>query len=300
VPPLTDADGRLLPGAVLGAQYRIDRVIGAGGMGTVYAAERLGGDGRSVALKVIGHEHTKDPQTVARFQREGQVMAGTRHANIVEVLEIGQADGRWYLVMELLEGTNLADAIAAKRFFDPAEAVPIVAGVLDALTAAHGRDVVHRDLKPENVFLCGSTTREQQVKVLDFGVAKVVGKSAHEQLTRSGTVVGTPEFMSPEQAMGTTVDARSDLYAVGCIAYATLCGRPPFIDDWPMRVVMKQAFEPHTPPSRLRPELGGAGDVDRFMARALAKRPEDRFQSAGEMRAALDALGALGAAPRAT
>jgi serine/threonine protein kinase len=291
VPPLTDADGRLLPGTVLGGQYRIERPIGAGGMGTVYAAERLGGERRPVALKVIGDEHTTDPQTVARFQREGQVMAGTRHANIVEVLEVGQADGRWYLAMELLEGTNLADAIAARGSFDTAGAVPIVVGILDALTAAHGRDVVHRDLKPENVFLCGSPA-EARVKVLDFGVAKVVGKSAHEQLTRSGTVVGTPEFMSPEQAMGTTVDARSDLYAVGCIAYAMLCGRPPFIDDWPMRVVMKQAFEPHAPPSRVRPELAGAGEVDQFMARALAKKPDERFQSAGEMRAALDALGA--------
>jgi serine/threonine-protein kinase len=291
VPPLTAADGRLPPGAELG-HYRIDRLIGAGGMGAVYAAERLGGDGRRVALKVIGNEHTADPQTVARFQREGQVMSQTRHPNIVEVLEVGQAEGRWYLAMELLEGTNLADAIAAKGRFDIAEAVPILAGVLDALTASHAGDVVHRDLKPENVFLCGAPDGPPGVKVLDFGVAKVVGKNAHEQLTRSGTVVGTPEFMSPEQAMGTTVDARSDLYAVGCIAYAALCGRPPFLDDWPMRVVMKQAFEPHAPPSRVRPDLGDDGEVDRFMKRALAKRPEDRFQSAGEMRAALDVLGA--------
>jgi eukaryotic-like serine/threonine-protein kinase len=290
MPGQADLQGRLRPGYVLGGRYRIDRLLGAGGMGTVYAARELAGD-RPVALKVIGDEHTADQQTVARFQREGQVMSQTRHPNIVEVLEVGQADGCWFLAMELLEGTNLADAITAKGHFDTAEAVPILAGVLEALTAAHGGDVVHRDLKPENVFLCGPPGGAPRAKVLDFGVAKVVGKSAHDQLTRSGTVVGTPEFMSPEQAMGTSVDGRSDLYAVGCIAYAMLCGRPPFLDDWPMRVVMKQAFEPPVPPSRVRPELSRAEAVDRFMARALAKRPEDRFQSAGEMSAALDALG---------
>jgi serine/threonine protein kinase len=167
--------------------------------------------------------------------------------------------------------------------------VPVLGAVLDALEAAHAREVVHRDLKPENVFLVGPSDGPHQVKVLDFGVAKVVG-SADEQLTRSGTIIGTPEFMSPEQAMGRDVDARSDLYAVGCIAYAMLCGRPPFLDNWPMRVIMKQAFEAHAPPSRLWPDVPGGQVVDGFMARALAKKPEDRFQSAREMREALAAL----------
>ena len=146
-------------------------------------------------------------------------------------------------------------------------------GRLDALEVAHQRQVVHRDLKPANVFLSGSPPA-MTVKVLDFGVAKVVGRSAHEQLTRSGTVIGTPEFMSPEQAIGTDVDARSDLYAVGCIAYAMLCGRPPFVDNWPLRVVMKQAFEVPFAPLLAAPDLAGAG-------RRRVRRPRAREETSG-------------------
>jgi serine/threonine-protein kinase len=278
------APGERLPsGHLLGARYRIERVIGSGGMGTVYAASAVDTQ-RAVALKVIGDEHTHDPNVIARFQREGRLMAEIRHANIVDVLELGQLDGHWFIAMELLAGSNLEDAIAAHGPYAPRDAAPIIEAVLDALDAAHGHQVVHRDLKPANVFLADGA----RVKVLDFGVAKVVGQSAQEQLTRSGTVLGTPEYMAPEQAMGTSVDARSDLYAVGCILYAMLCGRPPFVDGWPMRVVMKQAFEAPAPPSRLRPGLPDA--VDRFIARALEKKPDDRFQSAGEMREALAAL----------
>jgi eukaryotic-like serine/threonine-protein kinase len=281
---------RLLPsGHILAGRYRIERHIGAGAMGNVYAARQLAGD-RAVAVKVIREAHTADSKMVARFRREGRLMLEARHPNIAEILELAEAEGHWFLAMELLEGMNLADAIAQKQNFDPPEIMPVLRAVLDALEAAHAREVVHRDLKPENIFLAGRFGDEVRVKVLDFGVAKVVGQSAEEQLTRSGTVIGTPEFMSPEQAMGTDVDARSDLYAVGCIAYAMLCGRPPFLDNWPMRVIMKQAFEPHTPVSRMRPDLAGFGVIDRFIARALAKKPAERYQSAAEMRAALDDL----------
>ena len=287
--PVTGANGSLPSGHVLGNRYRIERRIGSGAMGQVYAAQELASS-RAVAIKVISEELTTDATMVARFRREGRVMSETRHPNIVEVLDLDEADGRWFLAMELLDGINLADAIAQQPAFAPAEIVPILRAVLDALEAAHEREVVHRDLKPENVFLVRPPGGACLVKVLDFGVAKVVGQSPEEQLTRSGTIIGTPEFMSPEQAMGRTVDARSDLYAVGCIAYAMLCGRPPFLDNWPMRVIMKQAFEPHVAPSRVRPDLPAAEVVDRFMARALAKKQEERFQSAGEMRQALEAL----------
>jgi serine/threonine protein kinase len=258
-------------------------------MGTVYAAWQVA-SGKPVALKVIGDEHTSDPNMVARFQREGRLMSELRHPNLVEVYDVDQADGHWYLAMELLEGRNLEDAVAQKGPYDPAEAEPILAAVLEALEVAHQHQVVHRDLKPANIFLARRPDGASSVKVLDFGVAKVVGQSAQDQLTRSGTVLGTPEYMPPEQAVGTSVDARSDLYAVGCILYSMLCGRPPFVDNWPMRVVMKQAFEPHVPLSRVRPALPGADLVDRFLARALAKKPDDRYQSARQMRAALEAL----------
>ena len=291
MPQVTATDHLLAAGHLLGPRYRIERHIGSGAMGQVYAARELGSS-KAVAIKVISEEHTTDATMVARFRREGRVMAETRHPNIVEVVDLDVAEGRWFLAMELLDGINLAQAIAQKPRFEPEEIVPVLRAVLDALGAAHGREIVHRDLKPENIFLVGPPNGAFQVKVLDFGVARVVDESAEEQLTRSGTIIGTPEFMSPEQAMGRKADARSDLYAVGCIAYTMLCGRPPFLDNWPMRVIMKQAFEPHVPPSRVRTDLSaGGGDViDRFVARALAKKPEERFQSAAEMREALDSL----------
>jgi len=281
-------DGPLFPGSALGQRYRVDRPIGSGTMGTVYAAYDLVHD-RAIALKVINQSHTADATMVARFQREGRIVAELRHPNIVRVFEVGQIDGEWVMAMELLSGTNLADAIESTKLYAPADVIPIVRAVLDALEIAHARQIVHRDIKPQNIFLVrdGGTTG---VKVLDFGVAKVAGLSAEEQLTRSGTILGTPEFMAPEQAKGAAADHRSDLYAVACVAYAMLCGRPPFLDNWPMRVVMKQAFEAPVLPSRLRPELARTPGIDRLMARALEKKPDDRYQSAKEMRAALEAL----------
>jgi serine/threonine protein kinase len=283
------ADGLLPPGSVLGQRYRLDRHIGSGTMGIVYAARDLAHD-RPIALKVINPSHTADPTAIARFQREGRIVAELRHPNIVQVFEVGQIDGDWVMAMELLSGTNLADAIESKGAYAPPEAVPILRGVLDALEVAHAQQIVHRDVKPHNIFLAGTDRATASVKVLDFGVAKVAGPSTAEQLTRSGTVLGTPEFMAPEQATGSRADHRSDLYAVACVAYAMLCGRPPFLDSWPMRVVMKQAFEAPVLPSRLRPQLALTPGVDRFMVRALEKKPDDRYQSAAEMRAALEQM----------
>jgi serine/threonine-protein kinase len=287
--PSPGPDQMLAPGSVLGQRYRLERRIGAGSMGTVYAAIDLSRD-RSCALKVIDRSHTADPTMVARFQREGRIVSELRHPNIVEVFDVAQVDGDWVMTMELLEGANLADAISARTVYEPADAIPVLRGVLDAIEAAHARQIVHRDIKPQNIFLARSRDGATEVKVLDFGVAKVAGLSPEEQLTRSGTILGTPEYMSPEQATGAGADHRSDLYAVACVGYAMLCGRPPFLDSWPMRVVMKQAFEPPAPPSRLRPELARTPGVDRFMARALEKKPDDRYQSASEMRAALEGL----------
>jgi len=285
----TDADGFLPPGSVLGQRYRLDRPIGAGNMGAVYAARDLADD-RPVALKIINRSHTSDATMVARFQREGRIIAGLRHPNVVKVFDVAQIDGDWVMAMELLEGTNLADAIDVRTTYECEEAIPVLRGVLDALEIAHRHQIVHRDIKPQNIFLARNGGSAASVKVLDFGVAKVVGLSTEDQLTRSGTILGTPEFMAPEQATGKGADHRSDLYAVACVAYAMLCGRPPFLDDWPMRIVMKQAFEAPLPPSRLRPELARTPGVDAFMARALQKKPADRFQSASEMHAALSAL----------
>jgi eukaryotic-like serine/threonine-protein kinase len=276
-------------GTVVGGRYRLDRSLGSGGMGTVYAASNVG-DGRRLALKIIRREHTDDPTMLARFQREGRLISTIRHPNIVEVFELDEADGSWFMAMELLEGMNLATALVGRGVYGRGEAVPVLLGILDALEVAHGQQIVHRDIRPENIFLVPRAGQSPHVKVLDFGVAKVVGVAVQEQLTRSGTVLGTPEFMAPEQAVGTGVDHRSDLYSVGCVGYAMLCGRPPFVDNWPLRVSMKQAFEPHLPPSRVRPDMPAAAAVDKFIGRALEKKPADRYQSASEMRADLLSL----------
>ena len=276
-------------GSVVGGRYRLHHCLGSGGMGTVYAASRVI-DGQQLALKIIRREHTEDPTMLARFQREGRLISTIRHPNIVEVFQLDEADGSWFIAMELLEGMNLGTAMAHRGVYQPADALPVLLGILDALEVAHGQQIVHRDIKPENVFLLPRGDQPPHVKVLDFGVAKVVGLAAEEQLTRSGTVLGTPEFMAPEQAVGTGVDHRSDLYSVGCVGYAMLCGRPPFVDNWPLRVIMKQAFEAHLPPSRLRPDLPSAAAVDKFLGRALEKKPADRYQSASEMRTELRSL----------
>jgi len=283
------ADQVLDIGSVVGGRYRVDGCLGSGGMGTVYSAVDLS-SGRPLALKIIRREHTEDPTMVARFRREGRLVSAIRHPNIVEVFALDEADGSWFIAMELLDGVNLATAMAGRGVYGLEEARPIVLGILDALEIAHGQQIVHRDIRPENVFLVPRGGQAPLVKVLDFGVAKVVGLTGEEQLTRSGTVLGTPEFMAPEQAVGTSVDHRSDLYSVGCVAYAMLCGRPPFVDNWPLRVIMKQAFEAPVPPSRVRPDMPAAAAVDRFLGRALEKKPAERYQSASEMRAALRAL----------
>jgi eukaryotic-like serine/threonine-protein kinase len=246
--PLKGLDEALAPGHVLGGRYRIDRRIGQGGMGTVYAATHLQLR-RAVAVKVIARQHTADPRQVARFRREARVATQLKHRNVVEVLDLGQADGREYIAMELLEGVDLCDAIQLAGSYEPVDAISVLDQVLAALDAAHTAGLVHRDLKPENIYLAQSPTGEITVKLLDFGVVKVMEEGGQAQLTRTGTVVGTPEYMAPEQATGGTVDARADLYALGCIAQAMFCGRPPFVGKSVLLVMASQVSQAPPLPS---------------------------------------------------
>src|SRR5262245_20399409 len=181
-------------GTILGDRYRIDRKIGSGGMGTVYAAWHIPLR-RPVALKVLSRAHSLDPTYVKRFRREARICSQARHPNIVEVIDLGQAEGHEYLAMELLEGLDLADAITMKGTYDPVEMIPVIDQVLAALEVAHGFGVIHRDLKPENVYLAQSPAHDVTIKLLDFGVVKVLDEGAQAHLTRTGSVVGTPEYM---------------------------------------------------------------------------------------------------------
>jgi serine/threonine-protein kinase len=287
----------LEPGSMVDGKYRIEQRLGSGGMGVVYAAWHTELD-RPVALKVISRRHTSDKRLVERFRREARIASQARHPNIVEVLDLGLYEDRWYLAMELLEGIDLHDAIVLKKTYDPPEVLSVLDPVLSALDHAHSLGLVHRDLKPENIFLARLPSGDIQVKLLDFGVVKVPDVGAQSQLTRTGTVVGTPEYMAPEQAMDATVDARADLYAAGCVVYAMLCGRPPFVDKSILRVLSAHVASEPKPVAVMRPGLKQARRVDVTLMKALAKNPDQRYQSAQEMRKAFTELAAALGNPR--
>ncbi len=271
-------------GTVLDGRFRIGEPLGSGGMGTVYRAVQTT-MGRPVAVKVLRKEIARDPMAVKRFHREAQAVSVLTHPNVVTVHDFGQlADATLYLVLELIEGRDLANLIEEQRPLPPERVVHIARQILDALEEAHSRGVYHRDLKPENILLSHHAGNIDFVKVVDFGLAKV---SAEATLTKTGEVFGTPVYISPEQARGLRADHRADLYAMGVVLYEMLTGHPPFRGNSGMALLMKHMRE--RPPSFVEAapqvELGAA--LQQTVMRALSKRPEDRFQSAAEMRDAL-------------
>ncbi|MEZ4246732.1 MAG: serine/threonine-protein kinase [Polyangiales bacterium] len=287
--PLTT--GPALVGRVVGDRYRILGLIGEGGMGAVYEAEHLS-VGRRVALKRLHPELATDAHAISRFQREARAAGATGHEHVVDVLDLGFAeDGAPYLVMELLTGESLATRLKRVRQLAPRRAAAIAGQVLSALEAVHALDVIHRDLKPDNIFLTKRHGRSDYVKVLDFGVSKMSAEGKDPKLTRTGVMVGTPHYMSPEQARGVRqLDHRVDLYAVGVILYECLSGQLPFsADNYHALLQSILAREP-MPLDRLVLDLdpGLVGVVQR----ALAKKPDDRFPTARTMWEALVPFGA--------
>ncbi|MEU4848533.1 protein kinase domain-containing protein [Streptomyces gilvosporeus] len=279
---------------ILGERYELVEQLGQGGMGTVHRAvdHRLR---RTVAVKTLSAELALQPEFRSRFQREAHAAAALNHPGVATVHDVGEdrADGAVepYLVMEYVEGRTLSQVLRDGAM-PVAQAVGIAGQVLDALEHSHKHAIVHRDIKPANVML----TATGAVKVVDFGIAKALSEMA-TRLTGTGVAVGTPAYLAPEQINGQETDHRTDLYAVGCLLYELLTGRPPYTGDSPF-VVMHQhlAAEP-VPPSRLRPELPPA--LDALIATALHKDREDRFADASAMRAALDEAGTGGAAEAA-
>ncbi|MEL4356764.1 MULTISPECIES: Stk1 family PASTA domain-containing Ser/Thr kinase [unclassified Luteococcus] len=269
-------------GTVLGGRYQLDQVIGRGGMAEVWRAMdvRLG---REVALKRLRVDLATDPTFQARFRREAQSAAGLNHPNIVSTYDTGEeADQKTgvavpYIVMELVEGHTLRDLLRADRPIRPEKAFEWTQGVLDALGTSHKAGIIHRDIKPANVML----TPTGQVKVMDFGIARAVADTS-ATMTQTAAVIGTAQYLSPEQARGETVDNRSDIYSSGCLLYELLCGRPPFTGDSPVSVAYQHVREAPVPPSTLDPELTPA--MDAIVLKSLAKDPADRYQTAREMR----------------
>jgi serine/threonine-protein kinase len=296
------ADPAALPvGTVVGDRYRIVSQLGAGGMGAVYVAEHVHMR-KKLALKVLHAEMSSSPEVLARFEREAMAAAHIDHPNVAAATDFGRTpDGAFFLVLELVEGKSLRD-IVEEGPLPEARALSITRQIASALARAHELGIVHRDLKPENVIV---TQRDEGdfAKVLDFGIAKVRvedlagGPPSGQVLTQLGTVFGTPEYMAPEQAMGQPVDARADLYALGVMLYEMLSGVRPFADDNPVRLLMMHVSDAPPPLESHPPAAQTSPAVREVVARLLAKKPEDRYASARELLAAIDATAPSAATP---
>jgi beta-lactam-binding protein with PASTA domain len=257
-------------------RYVIKRKLGSGGMADVYLAEdqELG---RRVALKLLDDRHSADEQFVERFRREAQSAAGLNHPNIVSIFDRGRAEGTYYIAMEYLDGRTLKELLIRNGPTPVPIAIDYARQILGALAFAHRGGIVHRDIKPHNIVV-GSDGR---LKVTDFGIAR----SGASQMTEAGSIVGTAQYLSPEQARGAPVDQRSDLYSLGIVLYEMLTGKVPFTGDTPVEIAMKHLSQVPDPPSALRPEV--PHDLDAVVMRALAKDPDQRYASAEEMDADL-------------
>jgi serine/threonine-protein kinase len=272
-----------LLGATLDGRYELVAHLATGGMGAVFQARHVHLR-KDVAVKVLRPDLTSSAEIVERFRREAEIASALEHDNIVRVTDFGRApEGHLFLTMELLTGESLFDRLRRDGFLRPEDAVPILWQVCAGLEAAHAVGIVHRDLKPENVYLARTPSGREVTKILDFGIAKIAD-SASESSTQAGMVVGTPEYLSPEQAMGAAVDARADVYAVGLIAWRMLAGRHPFKADGARSLLMMQATRPVPPLTEARPDLVAWPALVSAVSRACAKEAGDRHPSAAALR----------------
>jgi eukaryotic-like serine/threonine-protein kinase len=258
-------------------RYRIMRKLGSGGMANVYLAEdqELG---RRVAIKILNDRHANDDQFVERFRREAKNAAGLSHPNIVSIYDRGEAEGTYYIAMEYLDGRSLKELIVSRGPAPIPVAIDYARQILTAVRFAHRHGIVHRDIKPHNVLV----DAEGRLKVTDFGIAR----AGASQMTEAGSIIGTAQYLSPEQAKGAPVDQTSDLYSVGVVLYELLTGVVPFSGDTPVEIAMKHLSAVPEPPSAKRAEI--PRDLDLIILRALAKEPSERYQSAEEMDADLE------------
>jgi eukaryotic-like serine/threonine-protein kinase len=258
-------------------RYRILRQLGSGGMANVYLAEDED-LGRRVAIKILSERYANDESFNERFRREAKSAASLSHPNIVSIYDRGEADGIPYIAMEVIEGRSLKELILTRGPLPLATAIDYTHQILDALRFAHRNGIIHRDIKPHNILLGA----ENRAKVTDFGIAR----AGASQMTEVGSIMGTAQYLSPEQARGAPVTAASDLYSVGIVLYEMLTGQVPFSGDSAIEIAMKHLNETPRPPSSLRPEL--TPELDQVVLRALAKNPEDRYQASEEFSADLD------------
>jgi serine/threonine-protein kinase len=266
---------------LLGGRYELDGVIGRGGMAEVYRARDLRLD-RIVAVKTLRFDLARDPMSQARFRREAQSAASLNHPSVIAVYDTGEdmlGDTPVpFIVMEYVDGQTLRDLLQEHRRLLPERALEIVDGILCALDYSHRGGIIHRDIKPANVML----TRDREVKVMDFGIARAMADSA-ATMTQTAQVIGTAQYLSPEQARGERVDARSDIYSTGCVLYELITGRPPFQGDSAVAIAYQHVREEPIPPSQIVPEIPRWADA--IVLKSMAKSADDRYQSTAEMRA---------------
>jgi eukaryotic-like serine/threonine-protein kinase len=266
------------PKRVLAGRYEVDSLLGQGGMARVFrGTDRV--LGRTVAVKVLSPQFAGDDQFVSRFRREAQAAAGLNHPNIVSVYDTGDQGDVHFIVMEYVEGRTLRDVIRSEGPLLPERATEIGQAVARALGSAHEAGLVHRDIKPGNIML----TRDGEVKVMDFGIART---STGDTLTQTAAVLGTASYLSPEQAQGMSVDARSDIYSLGCVLYEMLAGRPPFTGESPVSIAYKHVREDPVPPGRLNSDVPSS--LDAVVMKCMAKNPANRYQTAEELREDLE------------
>ncbi|HVI02930.1 MAG TPA: serine/threonine-protein kinase [Enhygromyxa sp.] len=266
-------------GVVLGDRYRVDERIGAGGMGLVYRATHVL-IGRKLAIKLLRRRYASQREVAERFVQEARVASSVKHPNVVDIIDYGTTPlGSPYYVMEFLAGHSLAREIVQHGPLEPRRALGIAVQIAHGLAAAHQAGIIHRDLKPDNVFVVPADVgAPEQVKILDFGIARVAGRKT--RLTAAGVVVGTPEYMSPEQARGDELDARSDIYALGVVLFELLTGRVPLSGDSMVGTLTKQVFELPPPIREIDPRFAGYPSIEAALARLLAKNRDERPASA--------------------
>jgi serine/threonine protein kinase len=281
---LRPKDSDSLVGRVLADRYHILKRIGEGGMGRVYLGEHVKMN-RQCAIKVMNPALVNDSESASRFAREASSAARIIHPNVAAVFDYGESEGLIYLVMEYVDGQPLSRILAREAPLAVERALDLAKQIADGLGAAHELGIVHRDLKPDNILVTRTRTGREVPKVVDFGIAKAVQDTTGEALTRTGLVIGTPEFMSPEQLLGDPIDARSDLYALGCILHLMLTATPPFAASTREQMIKRRLTEDAPHVQQLDPGLPDS--VDRIVERLLARSPSDRYGSAAEVRDAL-------------
>ncbi len=269
---------------VLGERYQLQEPIGRGGMATIYRGRDMRMD-RVVAIKVLREVYSTDPKFVTRFQREAKAASALQHPNIVQVFDYGQSDGNYFIVMELVEGTDLRRYLRSRGILATDRAVIIAHDVALGLGAAHRRAIVHRDVKPQNVLV----GRDGSIKLTDFGIASVYKDINDERLTTTGMTLGTVQYYAPEQAQGEIVNPAADVYALGIVMYEMLTGRTPFDGDTPVAVAMQHIQDTPIPPRQLNPNIPPA--LEEIILRCLEKIPEMRYRDGSALARALELLG---------